>query len=145
MRFRPNIKRDKIFINVRAHAISIILNTFTVLTFDTEGRLIWAYLDGCSFRRSFDNKVIERYRENKVAVLDYEKMEMEKRRFLSIYKPISILPPDQYLALVLQVTEGCWWNKCTFCDLYRDRKFAIKSDEEVLRHIKEIRGFLGEI
>ena len=205
MRFRPNIKRDKIFINVRAHAISIILNTFTVLTFDTEGRLIWAYLDGCSFRRSFDNKVIERYRENKdgqrykirkeleeeekkvclnsvydgialiygaikrgegnisfpsnvpsnyieevekalnkVAVLDYEKMEMEKRRFLSIYKPISILPPDQYLALVLQVTEGCWWNKCTFCDLYRDRKFAIKSDEEVLRHIKEIRGFLGE-
>ncbi len=203
--FRPNIKKDKIFINVKAHAISIILNTFTVLTFDKEGRLIWAYLDGYSFKRSFDNKIIEKYRENKdgqrykirkelkeeekkiflniihggisliyetikrgegkisfpsnvpsnyiedvektlskVAALDYEKLEMEKRKFLFIYKPVSILPPDQYLALVLQVTEGCWWNKCTFCDFYRDRKFRVKSDEEVLKHIKEVKEFLVE-
>jgi len=36
-RFRPNIKREKIFINVRSHNTSIILDTFTVPTFDKEG------------------------------------------------------------------------------------------------------------
>ena len=36
-RFRPNIETDNIFINVRAHTISIILNTFTVLKSDKEG------------------------------------------------------------------------------------------------------------
>jgi len=205
MQFQPNIKRDKIFINVKPHAISITLNTFTVLTFDKEGRLIWAYLDEHTFRRSFDNRVIEKHRVSgngqryrirkeleeeekgifldsvysgirliyeaikngegninfppnvssnyieevekalgKVATLNHDKLEAEKRRFLSIYKPVSILPPDQYLALVLQVTEGCWWNKCTFCDFYRDRRFKVKNDEEILKHIKEVREFLGE-
>ncbi|HXG30953.1 MAG TPA: radical SAM protein [Thermodesulfobacteriota bacterium] len=205
MRFQPNIKRDRIFINVRTRAISIALNTFTVLTFDKEGRLIWACLDGHTFRRSLDNRVIERYRRDengqvyrvrrgleemekrvflesvysgvrliheaikkgecnidfppnaplgyaeevekalsKVVTLNYEGLEEDKERFLSIYKPVSILPPDQYLALVLQVAEGCWWNRCTFCNLYRDRRFRVKDDEEILKHIKEVKGFLGE-
>jgi len=68
----------------------------------------------------------------------------DEERFLSVYKPVSILPPDQYLALVLQVTEGCHWNKCTFCDFYRDRRFRIKTDEEVRRHIAAVKEFLGD-
>ncbi len=64
--------------------------------------------------------------------------------FLSVYKPVSILPPDQYLALVLQVTEGCHWNKCTFCDFYRDRRFHIKTDEAVRQHIAAVKAFLGD-
>lgn len=79
---------------------------------------------------------------SKVLTLNYDKLEKEKRRFLSIYEPVSILPPDQYLTLVLQVTEGCWWNRCTFCDFYRDRKFKV--DEEIIKYIKEVREFLGE-
>ena len=50
-------------------------------------------------------------------------------RFHQIYKPISILPPDQYQALVLQATEGCSFNTCTFCALYRDRRFHIKKPQ----------------
>ncbi|MCS7157112.1 MAG: radical SAM protein [Blastocatellia bacterium] len=68
----------------------------------------------------------------------------DRERFLSVYKPVSILPPDQYLALVLQVTEGCHWNKCAFCDFYRDRRFRIKTDDEVRRHIAAVREFLGD-
>lgn len=68
----------------------------------------------------------------------------DEERFRSVYKPVSILPPDQYLALVLQVTEGCHWNKCTFCDFYRDRRFRIKTDEEVRRHIAAVKEFLGD-
>ena len=52
-------------------------------------------------------------------------------RFRQIYKPVSILPPDQYLSIVLQATEGCSYNRCTFCTFYRDRPFRIKSPSRV--------------
>lgn len=64
-------------------------------------------------------------------------------QFHQIYKPISILPPDQYQALVLQATEGCSFNTCTFCALYRDRHFRIKSPAEFASHIERVRDFMG--
>ncbi len=47
------------------------------------------------------------------------------KEFENIYLPISILPPDQYMSLVIQITEGCIYNQCTFCNFYRDRSFKI--------------------
>lgn len=76
-------------------------------------------------------------------VRPYEDLHEDAVRFSAIYKPVSILPPDQYLALVLQATEGCSWNKCTFCDFYRDRPFHIKSDAEFRRHIRDVVVFFG--
>lgn len=70
-------------------------------------------------------------------------LERERAIFHIIYKPISILPPDQYLALVLQATEGCSHNQCAFCGFYRDRKFHIKSLDEFKKHIRDVRAFLG--
>jgi radical SAM superfamily enzyme YgiQ (UPF0313 family) len=56
---------------------------------------------------------------------------------------VSILPPDQYLALVLQATEGCSYNRCTFCDFYHDRPFRIKRPDELRAHIAAVRDFFG--
>jgi len=64
--------------------------------------------------------------------------------FLRVYRPLGILPPDQYLALVLQMTEGCSFNTCTFCTFYRDRPFRIKSPTEFRAHILAVRDFLGD-
>jgi hypothetical protein len=64
--------------------------------------------------------------------------------FQKLYKPVSILPPDQYLALVLQATEGCSWNRCTFCGLYRDRTFRIHSPESFRAHCAGVRDYYGE-
>ena len=64
--------------------------------------------------------------------------------FLRVYRPLGILPPDQYLALVLQMTEGCSFNTCTFCTFYRDRAFRIKSPDEFRTHILAIRDYLGD-
>ncbi len=60
------------------------------------------------------------------------------------YKPVGILPPDQYMSVVLQVTEGCSFNTCTFCNFYRDRPFRIKKPEEFLDHARMVKEFLGE-
>ena len=64
--------------------------------------------------------------------------------FRRLYKPVSILPPDQYLALVLQATEGCTWNRCTFCGLYRDRAFRAHSPDSFRAHCAAVRDFFGE-
>ncbi|NJL06181.1 MAG: radical SAM protein [Chloroflexaceae bacterium] len=74
---------------------------------------------------------------------DYARLHAERSTFHAIYKPISILPPDQYRAVVLQAAEGCSWNKCTFCSLYRDRRFRIKSATSFRQHIQHIKQLLG--
>jgi radical SAM superfamily enzyme YgiQ (UPF0313 family) len=74
---------------------------------------------------------------------DMTRLERERTIFRIIYKPVSILPPDQYLALVLQATEGCAHNQCAFCGFYRDRKFHVKSADDFKNHIRDVRAFFG--
>lgn len=69
---------------------------------------------------------------------------LDAAAFRKVYMPVGILPPDQYMALVLQATEGCSFNACTFCDFYRDRPFRIKSAEELHSHIQSVTAYLGE-
>jgi len=68
----------------------------------------------------------------------------DAEHFLRVYRPLGILPPDQYLALVLQMTEGCSFNTCTFCTFYRDRPFRSKSPDEFRAHILAVRDYLGD-
>ena len=79
----------------------------------------------------------------RVLACDAAQLERDRAIFRIIYKPITILPPDQYLALVLQATEGCSHNQCAFCGFYRDRKFHVKSADEFKKHIRDVRAFFG--
>jgi len=69
---------------------------------------------------------------------------LDARRYAEVYRPVGILPPDQYLALVVQVTEGCHWNRCAFCTFYRDQPFRVKSLPELETHLREVTAYLGE-
>jgi len=64
-------------------------------------------------------------------------------RFLAASGPVGILPPDQYLALVVRVTEGCSWNACTFCRLYREVPFRWKRPAELAAHVSALRAYFG--
>lgn len=66
----------------------------------------------------------------------------DRARFAEIYAPIGILPPDQYMSVVLQATSGCSFGTCTFCDLYHDT-YRVKTPEEFFRHIAAVTGYLG--
>lgn len=74
---------------------------------------------------------------------DWDALQGDADRFARIYRPVSILPPDQYLALVLQATESCSYNRCTFCDFYRGRPFQVKGPDELRAHIGAVREFFG--
>ena len=71
------------------------------------------------------------------------RLAVDGQTYRDLLLPVSILPPDQYLALVVQATEGCSWNRCTFCGLYRDRRFRIRGIDEFRAHCTAIRDFFG--
>lgn len=57
-------------------------------------------------------------------------------------QPISYIepvfrPPSEAKSLILPVTNGCSWNKCTFCEMYTQaqKKFRARKDEDVLQDI----------
>ena len=43
-------------------------------------------------------------------------------------------PPSEGNSLIIQVTNGCSWNKCTFCEMYTSpmKKFKARKDEEII-------------
>ena len=46
-------------------------------------------------------------------------------------------PPSEGRSLILQVTNGCSWNKCTFCEMYTEpqKKFSPKAEDKVIEEI----------
>ena len=54
-----------------------------------------------------------------------------------------IRPPSEANSLLLQVTKGCTWNKCKFCQLYRHTDFkaysadSIKADIDNMSYIAD--------
>ncbi|GAB4480972.1 MAG: radical SAM protein [Anaerolineae bacterium] len=167
-----------------------------VFSFDMEGRPWTAFIDGISYRRGLDGRLLAKWRrpgdererrwligeeaaaieerarsriEALVAAIhagqavlhtplppeadalfaraiafDRARSQEDAARYRAIYSPVGILPPDQYMAVVLQATVGCSFNTCTFCTFYKDWPFRIKTPEEFRTHALAVREFLGE-
>jgi hypothetical protein len=193
--------RYTLSISLKPNSLTISLQTqreSQVFSFDGEGRLWTAMLEGISYRRGLNGKMVakwqtpgsgngrdrrwlnseetgqveERSRQTVEALLkslradeislnhplpnsaypllhsvlqfNQTRYQEDVQGYHQVYKPVGILPPDQYMAVVLQATEGCSFNTCTFCDFYRDRRFRIKTADEFRTHAREVKEYLGQ-
>jgi len=210
-------QHNRIVVALRPDSVAVSINAVPSYSFDLGGRLIGAFVAGRSYRRTLDNRVVERrwhkppdeagpvrelppaearaFLEQTYAAMTALRrsldagewqplppllagegqggglpplsatgegwvgvarrafdliqqqspagLEADAQRFRAIYKPIAILPPDQYRALVLQATEGCAYNRCTFCHFYKDITFHRKSLPEFRQHIQAVRDYFG--
>lgn len=48
-------------------------------------------------------------------------------------------PPSEAYSLIVQVTIGCSHNKCTFCDMYKEKRFRVRKLEDVKADFDEAR------
>ncbi|SMD30868.1 radical SAM protein [Picrophilus oshimae] len=154
-----------------------------ILSLDADGRMMY-YNDGYyTYRRTLMNDVI-RMKANKFKILnEREKIDVinefydilnntnegylpriedgysflvnESKKLFNIYNgKIPVVPPDRYHSLYIRITNGCPWNRCTFCSLYKDVKYGfnkylcdqIKALKDYFKNSMESRTgiFLGD-
>lgn len=53
------------------------------------------------------------------------------------YEEPLFRPPSEALSMIFQVTIGCSWNQCAFCEMYTTKDFHVKSEELVMQEISE--------
>jgi hypothetical protein len=101
--------------------------------------------DSESASHSADGEICARARRLLAGIMSMgpDALARDADRFREVYSPVAILPPDHYLALVVQVTQGCSHNKCRFCSFYHDVPFRVKSPPELDLHMDEVVRFLG--
>ena len=53
-------------------------------------------------------------------------------------------PPSEAESLLLRVTRGCPWNRCSFCSMYKMTKFEIRDLEEIEGDIELAKDLYGD-
>jgi radical SAM superfamily enzyme YgiQ (UPF0313 family) len=53
-------------------------------------------------------------------------------------------PPSEAFSLIIQTTLGCPHNKCTFCFMYKDKKFKIRCVDDIKEDIMSAKMMYGD-
>lgn len=54
-------------------------------------------------------------------------------------------PPGEWKSYLLQATVGCSNNTCTFCGMYRDKKFRVRPMADILEDIRMAKAYYGDV
>src|SRR4030042_1534114 len=56
-----------------------------------------------------------------------------------------IRPPNEAKSFLLRVTRNCPWNQCLFCPVYKEKKFSLRSVEEIKDDIRKAKEMADDI
>jgi radical SAM superfamily enzyme YgiQ (UPF0313 family) len=54
-------------------------------------------------------------------------------------------PPSEARSLILQITLGCSWNKCSFCEMYTSKQFTARKEEDIFKDIDSFIPYADQI
>lgn len=60
------------------------------------------------------------------------------------YEGMVYRPPSEASSFIIQATVGCPHNKCRFCNLYKGKRFKIRSVQEIKEDIDLGRAYYGD-
>jgi radical SAM superfamily enzyme YgiQ (UPF0313 family) len=61
------------------------------------------------------------------------------------YEGTLYRPPSEADSLILQATIGCSYNECTFCGMYRDKRFRVRPLPELRGEIERMREAMPDV
>ena len=61
------------------------------------------------------------------------------------YEETLYRPPSEANSLILQATIGCSYNECSFCGMYRNKRFRVRPLDELRAEIAWARANLGPV
>ncbi|MCU4154681.1 radical SAM protein [Carboxylicivirga sp. A043] len=59
--------------------------------------------------------------------------------FLVYHEPV-FRPPSEANSVIIQVTHGCKWNKCHFCEMYTSKSYSVKPLSTIKKEISLLSG-----
>lgn len=63
---------------------------------------------------------------------------------ISYHEPL-FRPPSEGNSLILQITLGCSWNKCAFCEMYTSKHFKARKEGEIFTDIEAFEPYKDQI
>ncbi|MCQ2550998.1 MAG: B12-binding domain-containing radical SAM protein [Clostridia bacterium] len=54
-------------------------------------------------------------------------------------------PPSEAYSLIIQVTYGCTHNKCSFCTMFKAKKFKVRDEKEVIEDLDMARRYYASV
>lgn len=56
-----------------------------------------------------------------------------------------IRPPSEANSLLIRVTRNCPWNRCTFCPVYKGRRFSLRPPADVIQDIETVARYVSAL
>jgi len=61
------------------------------------------------------------------------------------YEGTVYRPPSEAYSLIVQVTIGCSHNGCTFCSMYKDKKFRVRELKDIISDLEQAKLDYGVV
>ncbi|MCP3873968.1 MAG: radical SAM protein [Desulfobacteraceae bacterium] len=72
-------------------------------------------------------------------------MNKKKEDIYEGFEQGPIRPPSEANSLLIRLTRNCPWNNCTFCRVYKKRKFSLRSVENIIKDIDFLHDYITRI